>query len=94
MLSSGKHRGFTALAVIACLVYTVGIPVTITYILKTRRSDPRWRSGLSFLYNNYEGECFTDTTTTVSITSVAVVLLLLQLVKHWHYCYHRITTAV
>ncbi|KAG5181299.1 hypothetical protein JKP88DRAFT_241559 [Tribonema minus] len=48
------HNTYQAAAIVACLFYTVGIPVALIYVLKTRRFDPNWRSGLSFLFNNYE----------------------------------------
>jgi hypothetical protein len=40
-----KHSLFMAVAAVACLAYTIGIPVAIFLALKKHRNNPRWKGG-------------------------------------------------
>jgi hypothetical protein len=42
VILAAEHKGYLAAAVVSCLLYTVGIPVVLLYMLKTRREDPVW----------------------------------------------------
>jgi hypothetical protein len=51
---TAEHKLWLVAAIVACMVYTVGIPVVLIFLLRTRRDNPKWRNALGFLFINYE----------------------------------------